>query len=146
MATEKQIKGFFAFAIQQNKTKVVSNLNANNYQTPLNISNQDLVDKLYSIYLQKGSDEISKLIEGVNVSTVSQADLRAIRASLTGQTPQDVANQKTFLQTLQEVWAGVTSTTGESTTETSQPAINPILAAFVVLVIAAIIGVIAFKA
>lgn len=145
MATISQIKGFFAFAIQQNKTKIISNLNTNNYPTSLNISNQALADKLYSIYVEKGSDEISKILEGVTPTTATQNDLRAIRASLTGQTEQDISNQKSFLQTLQELWAGTSTTGGESSTTTSKPAINPVLAGVIVLIISAIIGVIAYK-
>lgn len=142
MPTIQNIKGFFAFAIQQNRVALISNLNTSGYATPLNISNQDLVDKLYDIYKAHGSSEIEKIVAGINITNTNQQDLRAIRETLTGESS---ANQKTFLETLQGLWAGTSSTTGDSTTTTKTPAISPIVAAVVLLAIGAVITAIIFK-
>lgn len=144
MATEQNIKGFFGLAIKQGKTKLISNLNASGYPTSLNIGNQELVDKLYSIFLQKGSEEIGRLVSGIGTTGLNQDDLSAIRETLVG--PQNNANQsRSFWDDLQKLWAGTSSTTGQTSSTTSNPAINPILATIVILILGAIVAVIAFK-
>lgn len=145
MATEQSIKGFFGLAIQQGKTKLISNLNANGYPTPLNIGNQALVDKLYSIFLQKGSEEIGKLVAGIGTTGLNQDDLTAIRETLVG--PQNNVNQsRSFWDDLQKLWAGTSSTTGNTSSTTTNPVVSPVVAGIVMIIFVAIIGVILWKA
>lgn len=124
--TEKNVIGFFAFAIQNGKNQLITNLNANGYPTALTISNQSLADKLFDIYMTKGSAEIEKLLAGIRIdkNKFSNADALAVRQVLTGEDPT-TANQKSALELFQEIWAGVSNTVGGTSTTTSKPIISP---------------------
>lgn len=145
MATPKQIRGIFAFAILQNKAKIVSNLNQNGYSTSLNISNQQLADKLYDIYINEGFDAITPLLSGVEILPQNRADAMTLRNSLL---PVDanIANQKTFLETFQEIWAGAKDVIGGTKETKTEPVVKPLTAAIVLIILSAIIGVIVWKA
>lgn len=146
MTTPTQTKGIFAFAILQNRIKLIDNLNKNGYSIPLNISNQQLVDKLYGIYINEGFDKITLLLEGVSILPENMNSAITLRNSLT---PVDklssVSAQKTFLESMQELWAGAKDVIGGSKETKQEPAVSPAVAAIVLLILAAIIGVIVWK-
>lgn len=143
--TTAQIKGVFAFSIIQNRAQLINNLNQNGYRTSMSISDQDLVDKLYTIYIQNGFEEINTILAGIVIPASGRSEAVQLRNSFLAP-GSDVANQKTFLETLQELWAGAKDVIGGTKTTTTGPAISPAVAGITLVVFAAIIGVILWKA
>lgn len=143
--TTAQIKGLFAFAIIQNRAQIINNLNQNGYRTSMSISDQELVDKLYTIYIQNGFAEIDKIFSGIVIPSSGRGEAVTLRNSFLPP-GTDTSNQKTFLETLQELWAGAKDVIGGTKTTTSGPAISPAVAGITLVIFAAIIGVILWKA
>lgn len=145
--TSNNVKGFLSFSVINGRDTIISNLNKLGYPTSFNITNKELVEKMYSIYSDKGSDEISKIIEGITIdkSKYTQQDLREIKSTLTGESVQQISTNKTFLETLQEIWAGTSSTTGDSSSTTTKPIINPIAAVVITVIGIVVVLIIAFR-
>lgn len=145
MATSSDIKGFFAVAINQNRQMLIDNLNNLGYSIPNNISNQNLVDTMFTIYSQKGADEIGRILTGIPIDTSKNSieELSAIRETLTGKA--SAQGTRNFFDDLQKLWAGTSSTTGANTSTTKEPAVSPFMAGLVVIVLSVIIGVAIFK-
>lgn len=145
--TLQDFQGFIAWAITNNKTGIISNLNQKGYNTPMNISDKDLYDKLMGIFSTYGLSEIQNVLTGVSIdyNKVTPQDVQSIAATTGAQTqtvnPKGVSTN-TIWDDISKFLGGSSVTTGASSSTTTSPAINQgVVAGLVVLVLLVMIWV-----
>lgn len=137
--TITDIQGLIGIAIVNNKSMVIQAMNTNGYSVPLNISDDDLFDKVWGVFTKDGISALTKVLSKVpvNHATLTQDQARALIKRF--QDPQlanaklgDIVGQvKNFFG---DLIGGNTIATGSSSNQISKAALSPGILAIIVII------------
>lgn len=88
--TTDDISGYIALAVQNNKSGVIRAMNSTGNIVPSNISNADLVVKVWDVFSEQGIEGLQKVLSQVPVNSkkITEEEAQALVTRFRGDIPQ----------------------------------------------------------
>ena len=142
------IQGLIAFAILNNKPAVIRSMNFRGYNITTSISDDDLFDKIWNIYVQNGLTPLQNVLSGVPIikNTVTERQ-KAVLIS-TFQDPSSPTGKfgdwfNTAIQNVGDFLGGSTVSTTGPLSQTSDPALSA--TGIILIALAGLTGIVIFR-